>query len=103
MLALLAQGDTGVVRVNQKLRDALLHGQPVEPEIGEHHWTRLTSTMERGSRKSTATTISTLIEVAVIANEIKTAARDAKRLLQECFNKGLLEKDAAFLDSGVFL
>lgn len=92
VLDLLAQGDAGVVRVNQKLRDALLHGQAVEPEeINERYWVRLTETMEQWQPEINSNYyIHALIEVAVIANEIKTASRDAKRLLQECFNKGLI-------------
>lgn len=92
VLELLDQGDAGVIRVNEKLRAALLSGQAVAPEeISEAYWEKLTGTMEHWQPEiSSGYYIHALIEVAVIANEIKSASRQAKKLLQECFSKGLI-------------
>ena len=92
LLDLLAQGDSGVVRVNEKLRRALLHGESVvTEEISETYWNRLRSAIELWQPEiDNPYYIHELIEVASVASEIKSAARNAKRLLQECFTKGLI-------------
>ena len=92
VLELLGTGCVGVVRVNEKLRTAMLSGETVAPEeISEAYWDKLTGAMEQWqSEINSSYYIHALIEVAVIANEIKSAARQAKKLLQECFTKGLV-------------
>ena len=92
ILDLLAQGDSGVVRVNEKLRRALLNGENVLPEeISETYWNRLRAAIELWQPETdNPYYIHELMEVASVASEIKSAARNAKRLLQECFTKGLI-------------
>lgn len=87
ILAILESGCAAIVRVNEKLRTAIIAGVAVEPEeVSEDYWERLTKAIEEWQPKLTGSYyMHALIEAAVTANEIKWAARQAKKLLSEFF------------------
>lgn len=72
-------------RVNSKLRDIIIDGLPAEPEeISEEYWERLTQAIDEWHPKLTGSYyLHALLDVAVTANEIKWASRQAKNLLYE--------------------
>lgn len=85
ILDLLASGCATITRINDKLRTAIIDGQTVEPEeITEDYWERMTKAIEDWQPKLTGSYyLHGLLELAVVANEIKWAARQAKTLLVE--------------------
>jgi hypothetical protein len=85
ILEMLAEGCVTVTRVNEKLRSVIMEGDLVEPEeISEDYWEILTQAIEQWQPRLTGSYfLHALIEVAVTANEIKWAARHAKKLLNE--------------------
>ena len=85
IMDLLTRGGMTVDRVNSKLRGAVMYGAPVEAEeINESYWEHLTETIERWHPTTeTSYYIHAMIEISVMANEIKSAAREGKKLLTE--------------------
>ena len=85
ILQILESGCTIVIRVNGKIRSVIVDGDTAIPEeISEEYWERLTKAIEQWQPKlSGSYYLHGLLEVAVTANEIKWATRQAKILLQE--------------------
>jgi len=86
ILDILESGCTIVVRLNGKLRSAIIEGGNVVPEeISEEYWESLTKAIEQWQpRLSGSYYLHGLMEAAVTASEIKWATRQAKILLYEC-------------------
>jgi uncharacterized membrane protein YgaE (UPF0421/DUF939 family) len=82
ILEVLASGCPTVRRVNEKLRVVVCDMMPVESEeISEAYWDKLTGAVEQWQpRLSGSYYLHALIEVAVVANEIKWATREAKKM-----------------------
>lgn len=74
-----------VDRINGKLRSLIINGTSVEmEEISEDYWEELMKAIEEWQYKiTTSYYLHALIEIAVIANEIKSASRQGKKLLYE--------------------
>ena len=89
ILDLLEQSCTIVLRVNGKLRSVIIDGGTAIPEeISEEYWENLTRAIEQWQpRLSGSYYLHGLMEVAVTANEIKWATRQAKLLLCEALQK----------------
>lgn len=89
ILDILDSGCITIARVNNKLRKVIVEGAMAEPEeISEDYWEHLTKAIEQWQPKLTGSYyLHGLIEVAVTANEIKWAARQAKTLLYESMEK----------------
>lgn len=89
ILDILESGCTIVIRLNGKLRSVLVEGGRAEPEeISEAYWETLTKAIEEWQPRLTGSYyLHGLLEVALIANEIKWATRQAKKLLYECVEK----------------
>lgn len=85
ILEVLESGCTIVIRVNGKLRTVIIDEGTVQiEEISEEYWETLTHAIEQWQpRFEGSYYMHGLLEVAVIANEIKWATRQAKILLQE--------------------
>lgn len=85
ILAILDSGCDTIDRINAKLRIRIIDDRPVEAEaISEDFWKRLTIAIEHWQMKFTDSYyLHALLEAAVTANELKWAAREAKRLLSE--------------------
>lgn len=85
VLELLASGCVIVERVNGKLRRVIVDGAAEKVEtISEEYWEKLIGVMDDWQPKITGTYyLHALIEIAVLANEIKLSTRQAKKLLQE--------------------
>ncbi len=85
ILELLASGCMTVVRLNGKLRAVIAGGGTAAPEeISEDYWENLTKAIEHWQPRLVGSYyLHALLEVAVTANEIKWAARQAKLLLAE--------------------
>jgi hypothetical protein len=85
ILEILESGCTIVVRVNGKIRSVIVDGGIVSPEeISEEYWESLTTAIEQWQQRLTGSYyLHGLLEIAVTANEIKWATRQAKILLQE--------------------
>ncbi|HWR38281.1 MAG TPA: aromatic acid exporter family protein [Patescibacteria group bacterium] len=85
ILEILEQGCTIVLRINGKLRSVIIDGGTATPEaISEEYWEGLTRAIEQWQpRLSGSYYLHGLLEVAVTANEIKWATRQAKILLCE--------------------
>lgn len=86
ILGILESGCTIVIRVNGKLRTVIVDGGTAIPEeISEEYWESLTRAIEHWQPKLTGSYyLHGLLDVAVTANEIKWATRQAKILLYEC-------------------
>lgn len=86
ILEILASGCITITRVNSKLRSIIIDRQPAVPEeIREDYWEKLTQAIERWQATLTGSHyLHPLLDVAVTANEIKWASRQAKKLLYEC-------------------
>lgn len=86
ILGILESGCTIVIRVNGKLRSAIIDGSPAVPEeISEEYWETLTKAIDQWQPRLLGSYyLHGLLEVAVTANEIKYATRQAKILLYEC-------------------
>jgi uncharacterized membrane protein YgaE (UPF0421/DUF939 family) len=85
ILALLAGGCVTVVRLNGKIRSVIIDGGTAAPEeISEDYWETFTRAIEQWQpRLAGSYYLHALFEVAVTANEIKWASRQAKMLLAE--------------------
>ncbi len=85
ILALLERGFRTIDRVNGKVRLAMIDGQTTDTEeVSEDYWERLMLAIEQWqTSKAGSYYLHTLLEAAVMANEIKWAARQAKKLLYE--------------------
>lgn len=85
IVELLASRCWTVDRINGKLRNLIVNGKSVAiEEISEEYWEELMKAIEEWQYKiTTSYYLHALIEVAVIANEIKAAARQGKKLLSE--------------------
>lgn len=85
ILELLASRCATVVRLNGKLRAVIVDGgTAVAEEISEDFWESLTTAIEQWQQKRAGSySLHALLEVAVTANEIKWASRQAKLLLAE--------------------
>ena len=85
ILEILESGCTIVIRVNGKLISVIVDGgTAVTEEISEEYWENLTKAIEQWQPRLTGSYyLHGLLEVAVVANEIKWATRQAKILLYE--------------------
>ncbi|WP_371362695.1 hypothetical protein SRRS_37830 [Sporomusa rhizae] len=85
VLQILESGCTIVIRVNGKLRSVIVDdGAAIPEKISEEYWEQLNTAIEQWQpRLSGSYYLHGLLEVAVVANEIKWATRQAKILLQE--------------------
>jgi uncharacterized membrane protein YgaE (UPF0421/DUF939 family) len=85
ILTILESGCTIVVRLNGKLRSIIADGHSAEPEkISEDYWDSLTQAIEPWQPKlKDSYYLHDLLEIALTANEIKWATRQAKRLLYQ--------------------
>ncbi|WP_378952856.1 aromatic acid exporter family protein [Pelosinus sp. sgz500959] len=85
ILEILESGCTIVIRVNGKIMSVIVDGGTAIPEkISEDYWESLTKAIEQWQSKLTDSYyLHGLLEVAVTANEIKWATRQAKILLYE--------------------
>ncbi len=86
ILDLLESGCATVERVNGKLRAVICDGdKSVAPEeISEAYWERLTGAIERWqSGPAGSNQLHALIEVAVVAHELRWISREGKQLLRE--------------------
>lgn len=85
VLQILESGCTIVIRVNGKLRSVIVDdGAAIPEKISEEYWEQLTKAIDQWQpRLSGSYYLHGLLEVAVVANEIKWATRQAKILLQE--------------------
>ena len=85
ILGILESGCTIVIRVNGKISSVIVDGGTAVPEeISEDYWEGLTKAIEQWQPRFTGTYyLHGLLEVAVIASEIKWATRQAKILLYE--------------------
>ncbi|WP_094607642.1 hypothetical protein SPSIL_022650 [Sporomusa silvacetica DSM 10669] len=93
ILQILESGCTIVIRVNGKIRSVIVDGGIAIPEeISEEYWESLTKAIEQWQpRLSGSYYLHGLLEVAVTANEIKWATRQAKILLQESVENKVME------------
>jgi hypothetical protein len=84
-LALLEGGCRSIARVNGKVRMAIIDGKnSAIEEINEDYWERLMLAIEQWQTRSAGSYyLHTLLEAAVMANEIKWGARQAKKLLHD--------------------
>ena len=91
ILNILESGCTIVIRISGKLRSVIVDGETAIPEkISEAYWENLTKAIEQWQpRLSGSYYLHGLLEVAVTANEIKWATRQAKLLLQESVDNNL--------------
>jgi len=89
ILELLASRCATIDRINGKLRNLIVAGISLEmEEISEEYWEQLMRGIDEWHSKiTTSYHLHALIEVAVIANEIKLAARQGKKLLYEGMQK----------------
>lgn len=85
ILGLLESGCVTVIRLNGKIRSVIVGGGTAVPEeINENYWEEFTKAIEHWQPRLTGTYyMHALLEVAVTANEVKWAARQAKQLLAE--------------------
>jgi len=85
ILELLVSRCATIDRVNTKLRTVIIDSKLVETEeISEAYWEVLVKAIEEWQSKiNNNYYLHSLIEIAVMANEIKLAARQGKKLLQE--------------------
>ena len=85
ILQILGSGCEGIQRINLKLRLSIVENNPIEiEEIREDYWEKLTQAIEQWQPRLTSSYyVHGLIEAAVTADEIRWAARQGKKLLQE--------------------
>lgn len=90
ILGLLEKGCITAIRLNGKLRSVIVDGGTAEPEeISEDYWETLTGAIEQWQPRLTGSYyLHALLEVAVTANEIKWATRQAKTLLADSLASG---------------
>ena len=85
ILELLVSRCATIERINTKIRTVLIDEQYVEAEeISEAYWEVLVKAIEEWQAKSNNNYyLHSLLEIAVMANEIRSAARQGKKLLQD--------------------
>lgn len=85
ILDVLESGCSTIYRVNGKLKTLVCDKTPVEvEEISEAYWEELTAAIEQWQPRLTGSYyLHALIEVAVVANEIRYASREGKKLIME--------------------
>jgi len=90
ILELLVSRCATINRINLKLRTAVINGKAVETEeISEAYWEVLMKAIEEWQAISSNNYyFHSLIEIAVMANEIRAASRQGKKLLME-INRGV--------------
>jgi uncharacterized membrane protein YgaE (UPF0421/DUF939 family) len=89
ILEILESGCTTIARVNGKLRSVIIDEIPAEPEeISEDYWEKLTEAIELWQKLTGSYYLHALLDVAVTANEIKWASRQAKKLLYDSMSEG---------------
>lgn len=95
ILEILASGCTTITRVNNKLRSSIIDEIKVQPEeIQEEYWERLMQVIENWQlTHSGSYNLHALLDIAVTANEIKWASRQAKKLLYECTAENVIEEE----------
>jgi len=83
MLDILEKGGSTVKRVNQKLVTLVCDKSPVEPEeISENYWENLKEAIDKWHEKFTGNYyLHALIEIGVVANEIRWVSREGKKLV----------------------
>jgi hypothetical protein len=81
----LSFGCTTIARVNGKLRAVIIEGTQAErEEISEDYWEKPTQAIDEWQPRLTGSYyLHALLDVAVTANEIKWASRQAKKLLYD--------------------
>lgn len=79
------QANPNVVEINLRIGQLICDQVPVESEaISEAYWERLTGAIERWQPKLTSSYyLHALIEVSVVANDIRWISREGKKLLLE--------------------
>lgn len=90
ILDTLGSGCTAIQRVNLKLVSIICDKVPVSPEeISETYWEDLTVAIERWQPKLIGSYyLHALIEVAVVAGELRWVAREGKKILLTAAGKG---------------
>ena len=85
VMNMLIGGSETIERVNKKLRMAILDGAVVEAEtIEEGYWQDLAARIQRWHpTAATDSYIHAMMEISVMAHEIKTATRQGKKMLTE--------------------
>lgn len=85
ILELLASSCNTITRVNEKILSVIIDGAAVEPEeINEEYWEKLTEAIEQfQADPNNIDYVHPLLDIAVTANEIKWASRQAKKLLAD--------------------
>ena len=83
ILDILKEGCPTIVRVNDKLRGMVLENHKGELEvIDEIYWERLTAAVEEWQQRITNNYyIHALIEVSVVANEVRWVAQEGKKII----------------------
>ncbi|MFZ5643740.1 MAG: FUSC family protein [Bacillota bacterium] len=89
ILDMLGSGCTTVGRVNEKLRRIICEKVPVRSEeISETYWEELTEAIEKWQPRLIGSYyLHALIEVAVVAGELRWVAREGKKLLMLAVEK----------------
>lgn len=89
ILQILHSGCDSVNRVNDKIMAVMLDGATVvAEEVNEAYWEKLNKALEQWQPYNTGSYyLHALIEVAVMANEIKWAARHGKKILREAIER----------------
>lgn len=95
ILELLESSCNTITRVNEKLLEVIIDGKVVEPEkINEQYWKKLTHAIEQWqTNPASSYYVHALLDVAVTANEIKWASREAKKLLADTLHSTLDNKN----------
>lgn len=85
ILELLASSCNTITRVNEKILSVIIDGAAVElEEINEEYWEKLTQAIEQfQADPNNIDYVHPLLDIAVTANEIKWASRQAKKLLAD--------------------
>jgi len=87
LLEILNSGCITIKRVNSKLQASICDGQPVEPEkISEVYWVKLKGAIEEWlPRLYNSYHLHALIEISVVASDIRWLGREGKKLLRETY------------------
>jgi hypothetical protein len=90
ILEILERGCLTVTRVNNKLITLVCDQSPAKPEeISESYWENLTAAVDKWHEKfSGSYYLHALIEVGVVAHEIRWASREGKKLLNTILSSG---------------
>lgn len=94
ILSVLGTGCDVIFRINAKLQQVILEGKFAEPEpISEEYWEKLTEVMSEWqatlANNNNSYHFHGLLDMAVTANEIKWASRQAKLLLMESVGRSV--------------